>query len=182
MKIQQEDLTGLILDLRNNPGGLLDEAVATASQFLESGNVMLEKNVVGRVTPVSVREGGVALAIPMVALINGGTSSGAEIVAGALQDAHRATLVGEKTFGTGTVLEPLSLSDGSALMLATQEWLTPAGRVIWHQGISPDVSVSLAPEVTPLIPEGERGMTADKLLASGDDQLLRALDMFTMQK
>jgi carboxyl-terminal processing protease len=182
MKIQQEDLTGLILDLRNNPGGLLDEAVATASQFLESGNVMLEKNAVGRVTPVSVREGGVALAIPMVALINGGTSSGAEIVAGALQDAHRATLVGEKTFGTGTVLEPLSLSDGSALMLATQEWLTPAGRVIWHQGISPDVSVSLAPEVTPLIPEGERGMTADKLLASGDDQLLRALDMFTMQK
>jgi carboxyl-terminal processing protease len=179
MKIQQEGLTGVILDLRNNPGGLLDEAVATASQFLESGRVMLEKNAVGKVTPVSVREGGVALAIPMVALINGGTSSGAEIVAGALQDAHRAMLVGEKTFGTGTVLEPFSLSDGSALMLATEEWLTPAGRAIWHQGISPDVLVSLPPEVTPLIPEKERGMTADHFLASGDAQLLRALDLLS---
>ena len=105
LNIRQEGLTGLILDLRNNPGGLLDEAVATASQFLGNGNVMLEKNSAGKATPVSVRKGGVALAIPMVALINGGTSSGAEIVAGALQDAHRATLVGEKTFGTGTVLE-----------------------------------------------------------------------------
>jgi carboxyl-terminal processing protease len=177
MKVQQQGLTGLILDLRNNPGGLLDEAVATASQFLGSGNAMLEKNAVGRITPVSVREGGAALAIPMVALINGGTSSGAEIVAGALQDAHRATLVGEKTFGTGTVLESFSLSDGSALMLATEEWLTPAGRIIWHQGISPDVLVSLPSDVTPLIPEKERGMTADHFLASGDAQLLKALDL-----
>ena len=182
MKIQQEELTGLILDLRNNPGGLLDEAVATASQFLRNGNVMLEKNAVGGVTPVSVREGGVALSIPMVTLINGGTSSGAEIVAGALQDAHRARLVGEKTFGTGTVLEPLSLSDGSALMLATQEWLTPAGRVIWHQGISPDVLVSLSPDVTPLIPKTERGITGAQLLASGDEQLLRALDLLKQQR
>jgi carboxyl-terminal processing protease len=178
-KIQQEGLTGLILDLRNNPGGLLDEAVSTASQFLKNGNVMLEKNAVGKVKPVSVREGGVALAVPMVALINGGTSSGAEIVAGALQDAHRAMLVGEKTFGTGTVLEPFSLSDGSALLLATEEWLTPAGRVIWHQGISPDILVSLPAEVTPLIPEKERGITADKLRASGDAQLLRALDLLS---
>jgi carboxyl-terminal processing protease len=113
----------------------------------------------------------------MVALINGGTSSGAEIVAGALQDAHRATLVGEKTFGTGTVLESFSLSDGSALMLATEEWLTPAGRIIWHQGISPDVLVSLPSDVTPLFPEKERGMTADHFLASGDAQLLKALDL-----
>jgi carboxyl-terminal processing protease len=178
-KIQQEGLTGLILDLRNNPGGLLDEAVTTTSQFLKSGNVMLEKNAVGKVKPVSVREGGVALAVPMVALINGGTSSGAEIVAGALQDAHRAMLVGEKTFGTGTVLEPFSLSDGSALLLATEEWLTPAGRVIWHQGISPDILASLAPEVAPLIPEKERGMTADHLQASRDAQLLKALDLLS---
>jgi carboxyl-terminal processing protease len=181
MKIHQEGLTGLILDLRNNPGGLLDEAVTTASQFLKSGNVMLEKNAAGKVMPVSVREGGVALAIPMVALINGGTSSGAEIVAGALQDARRATLIGEKTFGAGTVLEPFSLSDGSALLLATEEWLTPVGRVIWHQGISPDVLVSLAPEVAPLIPEKEREMAADKLLASGDRQLLKALDLLLQE-
>jgi carboxyl-terminal processing protease len=177
MKIQQEGVTGLILDLRNNPGGLLDEALATASQFLGSGNVMLEKNAAGKVTPVSVREGGVALAIPMVALINGGTSSGAEIVAGALQDAQRARLIGEKTFGTGTVLEPFSLSDGSALLLATEEWLTPAGRVIWHQGISPDLFVSLPSDVNPLIPEKGKAMTAENLRASGDAQFLRALDL-----
>ena len=179
LDIRQEGLTGLILDLRNNPGGLLDEAVATASQFLGNGNVLLEKNAAGKATPVSVRKGGVALAIPMAALINGGTSSGAEIVAGALQDVHRATLVGEKTFGTGTVLESFPLSDGSALLLATEEWLTPNGRVIWHQGISPDVLVSLAPEVTPLIPENERRMTDVQFRATRDEQLLKALDLLS---
>ena len=180
IEIQREGLTGLILDLRSNPGGLLDEAVATASQFLGSGNVLLEKNAVGKVKPVPVQEGGIALAMPMAVLINGGTSSGAEIVAGALQDSHRAALIGEKTFGTGTVLESFSLSDGSALMLAIEEWLTPAGRVIWHQGISPDVVLPLPPEVTPLIPKTERGMTLEKLLASGDAQLLRALDLLSL--
>jgi carboxyl-terminal processing protease len=179
LEIQQAGLTGLILDLRNNPGGLLEEAVATASQFLRTGNVMLEKNAAGRVTPVAVREGGIALRIPMVVLINGGTSSGAEIVAGALQDARRAELVGEKTFGTGTVLESFSLSDGSAVLLAIEEWLTPAGRVIWHQGISPNVLVSLPPDITLLIPEAGREMTPAQLRASGDEQLLKALDLLS---
>jgi len=179
MEIQEERLTGLILDLRNNPGGLLDEAVATASQFLGSGNVLLEKNAMGKVTPVRVEPGGIAIAIPMVVLINGGTGSGAEIVAGALQDAHRATLVGEKTFGTGTVLESFSLSDGSALMLAIKEWLTPTGRVIWHRGVSPDELVALPSEVAPLIPEKEREITAVQLRVSGDEQLLRALELLS---
>ena len=175
--LQPEKLTGLILDLRNNPGGLLEEAVETASQFLGSGNVLLEKNAKGEVTPVSVRPGGLALAIPMVVLINGGTASAPEIVAGALRDAHRATLVGEKTFGTGTVLSPFPLSDGSALLLAVEEWLTPAGQVIWHKGISPDISVLLIPEVRPLFPEAEKEMTAAGLRESKDEQLLRALDL-----
>jgi carboxyl-terminal processing protease len=179
MEIREERLTGLILDLRNNPGGLFDEAVAMASQFLASGNVLLEKNAMGKVTPVRVEPGGIAIAIPMVVLINGGTGSGAEIVAGALQDAHRATLVGEKTFGTGTVLESFSLSDGSALMLAVTEWLTPTGRVIWHRGVSPDELVALPSEVSPLIPEKEREMTADQLWVSGDEQLLRALQLLS---
>jgi carboxyl-terminal processing protease len=149
--LRQESLTALILDLRNNPGGLFDEAVETASQFLSSGNVVLEKDAKGRVRPVPVQPGGLATAIPMVVLINGGTASAPEIVVGALKDAHRAELVGEKTFGTGTVLNPFPLSDGSALLLAVEEWLTPAGHVIWHKGISPDLSVTLPPRGEPAI-------------------------------
>jgi carboxyl-terminal processing protease len=179
LTIEKEGITGLILDLRNNPGGLFDEAVSTASQFLSTGNVLLEKNAVGKVRPVPVRLGGAATTLPLVVLINGGTSSGAEIVAGALQDSHRAKLVGEKTFGTGTVLETFSLSDGSALMLAIEEWLTPAGHVIWHHGISPDVAVPLPPGVTPLVPATERELTAEKLQESGDLQLLRGLELLT---
>ena len=180
--IDKERIAGLILDLRNNPGGLLDEAVSTASQFLSGGNVLLEKNAVGKIHPVPVSPGGLATSLPLVVLINGGTSSGAEIVAGALQDAHRAKLVGEKTFGTGTVLETFSLSDGSALMLAIEEWLTPAGQVIWHHGISPDVAVHLPPEVPPLLPVTERELTAEKLREHGDVQLLRALDLLLQEK
>ncbi len=175
--LQKEGVTKLIVDLRNNPGGLYDEAVSTASQFVGSGNVVLEKDSLGKTTPVPAQSGGAALGIPMVTLINGGTSSGAEIVAGALQDARRSKLVGEKTFGTGTVLERFSLSDGSAVLLAVKEWLTPAGHVIWHRGISPDIEVPLLQEVTPLIPETEKEMTADQLRKSGDEQLLRALDL-----
>jgi carboxyl-terminal processing protease len=174
---EQEGATGFILDLRNNPGGLYDEAVSSASQFLSSGNVLLEKNAIGKIKPVPVRSGGVATSLPLVVLVNGGTSSGAEIVAGASQDAHRAKLVGEKTFGTGTVLETFSLSDGSAMMLAIEEWLTPAGHVIWHHGISPDVVVHLPAEATPLIPASEKGLTAEELQNSQDVQLLRALHL-----
>ncbi len=180
--IQREKLTALILDLRNNPGGLYDEAVSAASQFLRSGNVLLEKNALDKIRPVPVQPGGVATDVPMVALVNGGTSSGAEIVAGALQDGHRAMLVGEKTFGTGTVLQTFPLSDGSALMLAIEEWLTPDGHVIWHHGITPDIAVSLPPEATPLFPLTEKEWTAEKLRESGDVQLLRALDLLHQEK
>ncbi len=172
-----QGVTGIILDLRNNPGGLLDEAVNTASEFLASGDVLLEKDAQGIVTHVTVRPGGVATQIPMAVLINKGSASASEIVAGALQDAKRGTLVGETTFGTGTVLEEFPLSDGSALMLAIQEWLTPGGRVIWHKGISPDQAVTLASDATSLTPEAERDMTAAQLQASTDQQLLQALKL-----
>jgi carboxyl-terminal processing protease len=178
---KKEKAAGLILDLRNNPGGLYDEAVSSASQFLSGGDVLLEKNALGKIKPVPVRSGGVAASLPLVVLVNGGTSSGAEIVAGALQDAHRAKLVGEKTFGTGTVLETFSLSDGSALMLAIEEWLTPAGHVIWHRGISPDVVVHLPAEATSLIPESEKGLTAEELQNSQDVQLLRGLHLLLQE-
>jgi carboxyl-terminal processing protease len=165
------------LDLRNNPGGLLEEAVDSASQFLSGGNVLLVKNERGQEKPVRVKAGGEATAIPLVALVNGGTASGAEIMAGALQDAQRARLVGEATFGTGTVLSEFKLSDGSALLLAIEEWLTPAGHVIWHKGIPPDVVVALPAGMSPVFPEDERTMNTEQILHSGDAQLLRALEL-----
>ena len=181
LEVRKEGLTGLVLDLRNNPGGLLNEAVTAASQFLESGNVVLEKNAIGKVAAIPVTPGGAAQSLPLVVLVNGGTSSAAEIVAGALQDARRARLVGEKTFGTGTVLRMFPLSDGSALLLAIEEWLTPAGHVIWHHGITPDLVIALPPEVSLLLPEKERAMTPEGLRQSGDVQLLRALELLTQR-
>ena len=112
-----------------------------------------------------VQPGGVATNIPLAVLINGGSASDSEIVAGALRDAHRATLIGETTFGTGTVLTQFQLCDGSALLLAVQEWLTPEKRSFWHKGIEPDVKVDLSPEVPPLRPNIERDMTEEQLIA-----------------
>jgi carboxyl-terminal processing protease len=179
--IMAQNIKGLILDLRNNPGGLLNEAVSTASQFLAGGQVLLEKSADGRITSVAVEQGAMAPSIPMVVLLNGGTASAAEIVAGALQDHRRASLVGLTTFGTGTVLEQFPLSDGSALLLAVQEWLTPNGSQIWHKGIPPDFVVSLSEGVAPLFPEEERGMTLQQLKASRDTQLLKALELVSEQ-
>jgi carboxyl-terminal processing protease len=177
---QSQGATGLILDLRNNPGGLLDEAVGVTSQFLGSGNALLVKGAQGKEQPIAVKKGGVALNIPMVVLVNQGTASAAEIVSGALQDAHRATIIGDTTFGTGTVLNGFNLSDGSQILLATEEWLTPSGRVIWHKGITPDVSVSIANTVTPLVPESFKGMTSAQVQSSQDAQLLKAIQQLSL--
>lgn len=177
LEIQKEPVTGIVLDLRNNPGGLLDEAVDSASQFLKGGNVFLEKNARGEEKPVPVKSGGEAIEIPLAVLVNGGTASGAEIMAGALRDAHRGSLVGETTFGTGTVLSEFKLSDGSALLLAIEEWLTPSGDVIWHKGIKPNFVVPLATGASPVFPETDQTMTVEQLQHSGDAQLLKAVDL-----
>jgi carboxyl-terminal processing protease len=178
-QIQAQGATGIILDLRNDPGGLLSEAIGVTSQFLGSGNVLLVKDSQGNEQAISVQPGGLALQTPMVVLINQGTASASEIVAGALQDAQRATLIGETTFGTGTVLNAFPLSDGSEVLLATEEWLTPSGRVIWHKGITPDVVVSLSNNVTPFVPEAGNGMTATQLQNSQDAQLLKAVEQLS---
>lgn len=173
--------TAIILDLRNNPGGLLDEAVGVASQFLSQGTVLIEQDAQGHQNHVPVKGGGVATDIPMVVLINQGTASSAEIVAGALQDHQRAKLIGETTFGTGTVLQQFNLSDGSAVLIGTVKWLTPNGHQIWHKGITPDIKVALPSNATPLTPEAEAGMTAQDLQTSRDTQLLRALKELQQQ-
>jgi carboxyl-terminal processing protease len=171
--------TAIILDLRNNPGGLLNEAVEVASQFLKDGNVLLRKDAEGKIEPEPVLRGGLAAEIPLVVLINLGTASGSEITAGAIQDAHRGLLVGEKTFGTGTVLRQFSLSDGSAMLLAVEEWLTPNGRAIWKLGLEPDETAALPLNVAPVYPSSAQALTVEQIRALGDTQLLRAIELLS---
>lgn len=165
----------VVLDLRGNPGGYVDEAVGVASQFLTGGNVFVQRDASGKETTYPVSPGGVATDLPLVVLVDGGTASSAEIVSGALQDAGRGELIGVKTFGTGTVLGEFLLSDGSALRVGTVEWLTPKGRRIWHEGIVPDVLVERADDVRPLIPDDLRTMTPAQVGTLTDPQLTRAL-------
>lgn len=167
---------GLVLDVRNNPGGLLDQAIGVTSQFLKSGNVLQEEDASGHRRAFRVERGGVATDIPMVVLINPGSASSSEIFAGAIQDHHRGQLIGETTFGTGTVLQTFQLDDGSALLLGTSQWLTANGRLIRKQGITPDIEVTLAVDGEFLTPDQVRDLSATEVASSGDAQLLAGLD------
>lgn len=133
-------LQGLVLDLRDDPGGLLDEAVETASAFLDGGAVVSYEQ---RNSPPQVLRalGHGDTGMPLVVLVDGGTASAAEIVAAALQDRGRAVLLGSRTFGKGSVQAPSRLSDGSALELTVGHYLTPAGRSLDGVGVEPDVEV-----------------------------------------
>jgi len=128
-----------------------------------------------------VQPGGLATNLPMVVLINNYTASAAEIVAGALRDAHRAKLIGETSFGTGTVLNEFSLPGGSAMLLAVDEWLTPDGQSFWHKGISPEIEVALPRDADPLYPVVAGDLTAEELQNADDKQLLRALQVVEQQ-
>jgi carboxyl-terminal processing protease len=174
-EIQAAGATGLVMDVRNNPGGLLTQAIGVTSQFLDRGNVLQEESATGRRRAFRVQRGGVAQEIPMVVLINPGSASSSEIFAGAIQDHERGTLIGETTFGTGTVLQTFPLDDGSALLLGTSQWLTADGRLIRKQGIAPDIEVKLGPDGELLTPGLVEEMSADDLTASGDAQLLAAI-------
>jgi carboxyl-terminal processing protease len=165
----------VVLDLRGNPGGYVDEAVGVASQFLKSGDVFIERDAAGKETVHPVSPDGADTDLPLVVLIDGGTASSAEIVSGAIQDAGRAQLIGVTTFGTGTVLGEFELADGSALRVGTVEWLTPKGRRIWHEGIVPDVKVERADTVRPIVPDDLRTMTAVEASHVDDPQVARAL-------
>jgi carboxyl-terminal processing protease len=175
LELERQGARKIILDIRNNPGGALDEAIGTASQFLASGNVLWEKDSAGKLIPVPVQPGGAAPDLPMAVLINGGSASDSEIVAGALHDTQRAALIGETTYGTGTVLSEFQMADGSTLLLAVEEWLTPDKHSFWHRGIAPDIRVAQPRETPILRPSLERQLTAADLRSSGDAQLLRAI-------
>lgn len=139
---------GVVLDLRDNPGGLLDEGVAVASVFLDGGPVVSYERRGASPRTLDAYEGG-DTATPLVVLVNAATASAAEVVAGALQDRNRAVVVGTRTYGKGSVQEPTTLSDGSALELTVGRYLTPSGRSLEGVGIEPDVVVppGAAPEL-----------------------------------
>ncbi len=140
-----DKLHGLVLDLRNNPGGLLDQAIAVSDAFLEKGEIVSTR---GRhedqAQRYNAREGDLVSGLPMVVLINGGSASASEIVAGALQDHHRAILLGTKSFGKGSVQTIIPLPGHGAIRLTTARYYTPSGRSIQALGIDPDLLVAPA--------------------------------------
>lgn len=138
-------IKGIILDLRNNPGGLLDQAVSLADTFLDQGKIVYiqGKDEKTRKDYLAKSQGS-DLAVPMVVLINAGSASASEIVAGAMQDHDRALLIGEPTFGKGSVQTIIPLSDGGGMKLTTALYYTPDGRSIQAEGIQPDLHIPLA--------------------------------------
>jgi carboxyl-terminal processing protease len=139
--------TGLILDLRGNPGGWLNEAVLTAGLFLPKDElVLIERFKDGAERPYSAPDQPVSTDVPMVVLVDGGSASASEIVAGALQDHGRAVLVGERTFGKGSVQWPHELSNGAELRVTVARWFTPNDRAIHGEGLEPDIVVELSEE------------------------------------
>jgi carboxyl-terminal processing protease len=140
-EILAQNPQGLILDLRNNPGGYLDESVNIADLFLSENVVLFERNVSGLDRTFEADNGDLAEEIPLVVLINPGSASASEIVAGAIQDNGRGILIGETSFGKGSVQTVRELSDGSELRVTIARWYTPADHSISNQGITPDIEV-----------------------------------------
>lgn len=149
LKAQLETLmankpTGLILDLRNNPGGYRDAAITVASQFIDSGPIMFQRYGDGRQETFEAETGGLALNVPLIVLVNKGSASASEIIAGAIQDYNRGQVVGEQSYGKGTVQDWRRLSnDQGSVRLTIARWLTPQERSIDQVGITPDVIVEL---------------------------------------
>lgn len=142
-ELRDQGVSAYVLDLRNNGGGLVDAAIRITGEFLDGGVVLYEQRSDGEQVYNAPR-GGTALDVPLAVLINDGTASAAEIVAGALQDRGRAVLVGQRSFGKGTVQTILSLSDGSSVHITTAQWFTPDHHPIAAQGLTPDVPVEPA--------------------------------------
>ena len=143
---KDRDLKGLILDMRNNPGGLLRQAEEVSDLFLDSGTIVSTKGRISSQDRKTVAtRGGSSRDYPMIALVNGGSASAAEIVAGALQDNKRALILGSRTFGKGSVQTILPMSDGTALRLTTARYYTPSGKSIQLSGITPDIELAFVP-------------------------------------
>jgi carboxyl-terminal processing protease len=189
-------LIGVVLDLRNNPGGLLDQAVAVSDAFLDKGEIVSTR---GRRTDDAQRYNAhpgtkLTTGLPVAVLINGGSASASEIVAGALQDHHRAILIGTRSFGKGSVQTIIPLAGHGAMRLTTARYYTPSGRSIQAKGIDPDIVVEAAKIEHPPTKDDKTAAAADKkddksegaaestvdptIMGTADDyQLARAVDM-----
>ncbi|MFL6513937.1 MAG: S41 family peptidase [Chthoniobacterales bacterium] len=182
-ELQKQGMQALILDLRNNPGGLLNSAVDVCSQFLPPNTKVVSTQ--GRVasqqrdytTPATKKE---RPEFPMVVLVNEGSASGAEIVSGALKDLHRAVLVGETTFGKGSVQNVLQLPDGSAIRFTTAKYYTPSKQVIHGNGVTPNIRVPMTAEQERVLfamrSSDVKAQEENNLVRSKDPQMLRAID------
>ncbi len=138
-------LRGLVLDMRNNPGGLLAQSIEVSDAFLKSGTIVSTRGRIKSVeSTVTAKDNGDELTCPIVVLVNEGTASAAEIVSGALQDNGRALILGTQTFGKGSVQTVIPLEEGAALKLTTAKYYTPRGRSIQAEGISPDITIKYA--------------------------------------
>lgn len=168
--LQKQGMNALILDLRNNPGGLLDTAAKVAKNFIENGKVIVSTRGRKNVQDLEFisHANRPITDLPTVVLINEGSASGSEIVAGALQDYKRAIIVGTKSFGKGSVQTVIPLSDGSALRLTTSKYFTPLGKEIHGKGVIPDITVE----------EGkiELAKKIDTGLAANPDEVFESLE------
>ncbi|HET8696050.1 MAG TPA: S41 family peptidase, partial [Gammaproteobacteria bacterium] len=169
-------LHGVVLDLRSNPGGVLDAAVQVADTFIADGLIV---SGTGRVRQARFEEfahsGDVLENVPAVVVVNGGSASASEIVAGALQDHHRAKIVGERTYGKGSVQTVMPLGEGTAIKLTTSRYLTPSGRSINGSGIQPDVMVRNAD------PERQYRGRSGGIALRDDAQLMEALKLISYE-
>jgi carboxyl-terminal processing protease len=185
-KAQKSGMKALVLDLRNNPGGLLTSAVEVTEKFVEDGKLVVYTE--GRIRNQNMRFTAHAkhplITLPMVVLVNQGSASASEIVAGALQDWGRAIVIGTQSFGKGSVQTIIPLSDGSGLRLTTAKYFTPKGRSIHGKGIAPDIVVE-APKVVAALPKEGNGEKEKTPVAAPspmedlkkDPQLQRAVDL-----
>lgn len=185
--LEEQNIRAVVLDLRNNPGGLLEQAIAVSDEFLPGGQLIVytKGRLAGQNMKGFSKNENAHIGLPLVILVNGGSASASEIVAGALQDLERATIIGTQSFGKGSVQTIIPLSDGSGLRLTTAKYFTPKGREINGKGITPDIVVED-------LPPSEEADNAEKPRArrrsalpdedlSGDPQLQRAVDFLKLQ-
>ena len=158
-----KNFKGIILDVRNNPGGYLNDAVFIASEFIKEGAIVIQEDGKGKKEPLNVNRTGVLLDNPLVVLINKGSASASEIVAGALQDYKRAKLIGENSFGKGTVQEAVDVDGGGSVHISIAKWLTPKDRWVNGKGLVPDIEVKY------------NATESSKLKEKLDNQILRAV-------